>query len=106
MRRVYKLQKPVNHLSQLRTPYWKAIRSEIVDLLKLGPVEVDLSAETRISPAQLKVLFTGIHKDAGIADEHVEIILTFKHSTNPLFEELARKAYNAGIWYLAEPSRD
>lgn len=98
MRRTYAIPKSTTPAEQLRTVYWKTIRGDIMELLRLGPLEVDLSNEPRMTRAQLVILFTGIQKEAGIAPQFWETILTFKHSTNSNYVTLAKSAYAAGIW--------
>lgn len=101
MRRTYRLERPAQVTKMASFSFWKQIRKDVIQLMMLGPVEIDLTAATHISRAQLAVLLKGIHKDAAIADEHLEIILTVKHP-NPEIVAIAMFEYKDGIWEFPE----
>ncbi len=96
MRRTYRLTKSVAPAGALTVAHWKNRRAEIVELLRLGPVELDLSDEIRLTRWQLRQLVHKIHLDAGIREEFWESILTFKHP-NPTILKIAEYEYLDGV---------
>jgi len=101
MRRIYKLEKPEQATLTASFTYWRERRQEIVQLMLLGPVEVDLTAARHVTRAQLSVLLKGIHTDAKIKEEHYDIILTVSHP-NPEVVAIAMAEYNDGICPAAQ----
>ncbi len=97
MRRTYRVTKAVAPAGELNIAEWKRKRAELVELLKLGPVEVDLSYSSRFSKFQLQTLLRGIHLDAKIKPEHLTVVLTFKHPDSTVCD-LANRVYWDGIY--------